>query len=59
MTVIKIDDVSITVSERQPDGGYAAWFGDYDLDCLTGWGETIFAAASDLLDAQEAARAAA
>lgn len=55
----EIEVLTITVSERQPDGGYTAWFGDYDLGCLTGWGKTIFAAASDLLDEREDARAAA
>ena len=52
MTVIKIDDITITVTERQPDGGFTAWFGDYDLGCVTGWGKTVVAAASDLLDAE-------
>ncbi len=51
-TVIKLDDLTITVSERQPDGSFTAWFGDYDLGCMTGWGSTIVAAASDLLDTE-------
>jgi len=55
-TVIKIDDLTITVSERQPDGSFTAWFGDYDLDCMTGWGKTVLTAASDLLDKENEAR---
>lgn len=51
-TVIKLDELTITVSERHPDGSYTAWFGDYDLGCMTGWGKTIVAAASDLLDTE-------
>jgi hypothetical protein len=51
-TIIKLDELTITVSERQPDGSYTAWFGDYDLGCMTGWGKTIVAAASDLLDTE-------
>lgn len=49
-TTVRIDDLVITISERQPDGAFTAWFGDYDLGCMTGWGKTRLAAASDLLD---------
>ena len=51
-TQIVLDDLIITVSERRPDGSFAAWFGDYDLNCMTGWGMTRVAAASDLLDTE-------
>lgn len=47
---IKIDGLTITVSDKNPDGSYAAWFGDYDLDCMEGWGITPKMAAEDLLD---------
>lgn len=56
MTTIKLDDLIITVTERQPDGGYTAWLGDYDLGCMTGWGKTVFGAASDLLEKENEAR---
>jgi hypothetical protein len=52
MRIINLGDVTITVTERLPDGCFRAWFGDYDLDCMTGWGRTIVAAASDLLDTE-------
>jgi hypothetical protein len=51
-TIVQLDELTITVSPRQPDGSFTAWFGDYDLDCMTGWGGTVVAAASDLLDVQ-------
>lgn len=50
MTIIRIDDLTITVSEKRPDGSYSAWLGDYDLDCMEGWGKSVVTAASDLLD---------
>jgi len=56
MTTIQLDTLTITVSDRQPDGYFTAWFGDYDLDCMTGWGATVVAAASDLLDRENEAR---
>lgn len=53
MTIIKIDNLTITIGTRQIDGYYTAWAGDYDLGVTLGHGRTRVAAASDLLDQME------
>lgn len=53
MTVIKIDNLTITIGPKQPDGNYQAWCGDYDLDDVMGHGRTRIAAAADLIDQLE------
>ena len=55
-TIVRLDELVITVSPRQPNGGFTAWFGDYDLDCMTGCGRTVVSAASHLLDVQNERR---
>jgi len=50
MTIITVRGHQVTITEKQPDGAYTAWFGDYDLDCMTGWGKTPVAAVQDLFD---------
>lgn len=53
-TVKQIDrEIEVTVTEREPDGYYRAWFGDYDLDITTGSGRTPLDAIVDLLDQTE------
>jgi hypothetical protein len=47
---IKVRGRDVTVSEKRPDGSFSAWFGDYDLDCMEGWGMTELAAVQDLFD---------
>lgn len=51
-TIIELPDQDryITVSEERPDGSFGAWFNDYDLDCIQGWGMTRMAAVQDLMD---------
>jgi hypothetical protein len=47
---IKVRGHDVTVSEQRPDGSFGAWFGDYDLDCMEGWGMSELAAVQDLFD---------
>lgn len=50
MTTIKIDNLTITIGEKLPNGGFQAWAGDLDLGSTFGYGRTRVAAASDLID---------
>lgn len=55
MTNTRPDIIVVDTDAPIADSRYMATFGDYDLDCMTGFGHTPLNAIVDLLDREEAA----